>query len=715
MGGLPLLVVNGTAQDVTRDFTSLLTCDDADTGAWQFHHKHSGRRGLHVPRLPEVTPPAEGLAGRGTPNVAGFKTKRTTSAQDAAPSATTTSVPRDTRTRLDAAIRRWWFDLGFGGREGEGGGSDGRAEDADATRREPSSPRPATEGFMSRDDYIRLCVRVAQALSGGTQSAGGEGGVDAVAVAATAAQEWASDVGEDDDRAHYPTFYASMVGLAQMWCAASPADMARFVDNLNNALQPLETLPATVFTLPVAGKQSSPSGGTVDDTTPKSPSRPGSGRVSVDPQTETIPEEGPGHAPVPAPASSLAAHRPAPLVVGSPLVSPTVTPGTAREEVEIEQGAWDRGRRSQKGGRLLQSPRRPKTRTVAGGRMFLSGTGPRLRYPSMSSEMDDLAVSETGGMGSRLHLTTSVRWLHPDPHRVPGSILPSRPSALMGETARSRMNSTGGMRTRTKEICFGSGGGDATAAAIVAHASPRVASAVRAGTSFVAVHEMRSAISAAAFGPPTQPPGRWELVDTYTAGWESATDSHGHMKGGGEKDDKEARGGGKQEESLADWVCRMKETSRPPRGGPVALSAGIQTDILRRAIEGSGRPRTQSTPQGREKLAENTAATRGRPFTSGASARVWNRVGGSGSRSSFPASTGMANALQRPSTVGPVGQSTRTSGRLPEKVRPLPPAPAKRVVRWRPETRGLVCGSIDGAVPGQPLATDAELRRWGLV
>ena len=53
--------------------------------------------------------------------------------------------------------------------------------------------------------------------------------------------------------------------------------------------------------------------------------------------------------------------------------------------------------------------------------------------------------------------------------------------------------------------------------------------------------------------------------------------------------------------------------------------------------------------------------------------------------------------------------------RLPQKVRQLPPAPAKPVVNWRSDTRGRSYGAVEGAVQGQPLATSEELRRWGFI
>ena len=189
--------------------------------------------------------------------------------------------------------------------------------------------------------------------------------------------------------------------------------------------------------------------------------------------------------------------------------------------------------------------------------MHLSGTGPvggrsaTYAYPSWGSfgaaeggELDDTSSSfprmgdgdgdgDGGGLGlgvegaaeaetlegydwtaaePKLRLATSSRWLHPNPHRAPGTILLSNPSGLMGDTARSRMKSAGGGGGGGR-VGFGRGGGaganasaDAAAAA-VAHASSRFAASVRAGSSFAAVNDMRNIIEAAAYGPPAQPPG----------------------------------------------------------------------------------------------------------------------------------------------------------------------------------------------------------------
>ena len=191
----------------------------------------------------------------------------------------------------------------------------------------------------------------------------------------------------------------------------------------------------------------------------------------------------------------------------------------------------------------------------------------------------------------KLRLATSSRWLHPNPHRTPGTILLSNPSGLMGDTARSRMKSAGGGGGGSGGGGgFGRGGGAGAnsladdAAAAVAHASSRVAAPVRAGSSFAAVNDMRNIIEAAAYGPPAQPPGRWHLLPAVDVVHRRPATS----ESGGGGNGRSSRESG---ENLDDWVRRMKETSRPPRGGPVALSTGIQTDKLRRAIEGDVGPR----------------------------------------------------------------------------------------------------------------------------
>jgi hypothetical protein len=859
---------------------------------------------------------------RHTPYVAGFKTKRTLpdSTSFAPPKPTTSAAAAAAARRVtgghasasrppaqhdpgvDAAVRRWWFKLGFGGKNGaeeggEGGGGGRRAKGAPGSPRGGGRRTPTlTDGFMTRSEYVRLCIRVAQALS--VSGGGSADDVDAGATAATAAGEWADDVGGADVRAYYPTFHASIVGLAKMWCASNPGEAASFLGNLSEALQPLDTLelPTTLtaatnattaavaaavaaVTIPDGGGVEGGGGGGGDGAgdangrssptsespplPPRSPSpsrspppprpespssRPVSGRLSVS-APETIPEEGPAPA-LAAPEPALTANRPAPLIVGSPSVTPLGTPagrstgaggeeGQSREAGgagEGQHGGVDGGGgggRPLSGGRPLtpqwtetqgaaeeryvsrvgqpsseryysamaqqvhaasddrwvldehsrptsvqrrhhlpeghqagredefqeeeqqqhqwrqhQSPRRSKSRTAAGGRMYLSGTGPA--YPSLS--LDDTSNAFAGGEvvsssaagaaagegydrtapSPRLKLATSSRWLHPNPHRAPGSILPmSKPSALMGDTARSRMKIAGGDGGTHDGNAAGSRVIHAMAAAGMAHASSRVSR----GASLAAVHDMRNTIAAAAFGAPAQPPGRWELqsVDVSTSVRRPATS--GGVGGVSFNDAAAAAaeyGGGVHEgESLNAWVRRMKQTSRPPRGGPVALSTGIQTNKLRRAIEGNvgpPRPRTQSHARG---LGGEASWNRpgGRPGTSGADggSGLWSRVGaGAAGRHSFSSAGGTGRP--RPATrSGGAGTSIRGgagagasaagagASRLPEKVRPLPPAPAKPVMKWRQETRGLSYGEFKGAVNGQPLASDGELRRWGLL
>ena len=266
------------------------------------------------------------------------------------------------------------------------------------------------------------------------------------------------------------------------------------------------------------------------------------------------------------------------------------------------------------------------------------------------------------------------------------------------------------------------------AAAAVAHASSRVAAPVRAGSSFAAVNDMRNIIEAAAYGPPAQPPGRWHLLPAVDVVHRRPATS----ESGGGGNGRSSRESG---ENLDDWVRRMKETSRPPRGGPVALSTGIQTDKLRRAIEGDvGPPRPRTQSRGDRVGFGGEGASWNRPGTSGADGSgVWNRAGiggaagAGGRRRKVHTAAGGARtpggdsiiSSRRPATRSGAGTAAAwtadASSRLPEKVRPLPPAPAKPIVNWRPETRGFSYGAVIGAVTGQALATDGELRRWGLI
>ena len=426
-----------------------------------------------------------------------------------------------------------------------------------------------TDGYMTRDEYIRLCVRIAQALSPSPHYGDSGETLDAAAIAATvatAAKEWADDVGGEDARAYYPTFYASVVGLARMWCASNLGEAASFLNNLNEALQPLHTLelqsvaaPAadvvTAATVPVPVPEEDGRGAKVGEngvesmdmdekhvdgarrspaeapppssSFPQPPppeelssSRPHSGRKSSVVTPETIPEEedaAPTHSLPP-----LTAHRPAPLIVGSPSdrMTPVGAPGpdvenmgggsggggggggdndqqhslsdpneagigavtggdeklggaandvgsnyartkltpqwtdtqSAAEEKYVtrvgvqssaryysamaqqshaasddrwildehssqyrrspggnvgaeeaflqderkEQVDAERQRGDDDGGGLYRSPRRPKSRTVAGGRMYLSGTGPRFAYPSLGDDEFEGGVHMSG-------------------------------------------------------------------------------------------------------------------------------------------------------------------------------------------------------------------------------------------------------------------------------------------------------------------------------
>ena len=115
-----------------------------------------------------------------------------------------------------------------------------------------------------------------------------------------------------------------------------------------------------------------------------------------------------------------------------------------------------------------------------------------------------------------------------------------------------------------------------------------------------------------------------------------------------------------------------------------------------------------------------------RPGTSGVDrSAVWSRVeeGAAGRRIEMNWSNGVGGGVE----ISRVGVSRITGAaraakvwatnvsRLPQKVRQLPPAPAKPVVNWRSDTRGRSYGAVEGAVQGQPLATSEELRRWGFI
>ena len=159
---------------------------------------------------------------------------------------------------------------------------------------------------------------------------------------------------------------------------------------------------------------------------------------------------------------------------------------------------------------------------------------------------------------------------------------------------------------------------------------------------------------------------------------------------------------------------------RPPTGRP-ATSPTISIGARGR-VDGASEARAGSGVAG-------AAVVRRRPGTSSAAeaAGGWGRVDGD---------SGAASVRRRPATAAGAaaeaaaardtrqgGTAPRSSGgsnlqgtsRLPEKVRPSAPQRARGMVPWRPQATPATYGKLQGAVPGQPLASHGELRKWGLV
>jgi len=222
-----------------------------------------------------------------------------------------------------------------------------------------------SDGFMTRDEYVRLCVRIAQVLSRSSTVVSAEAvlaDVDVAATAAIAMEEWEEDVGGEDALAYYPTFCASTVGLAEMWCASNltqgrgrrPDDVAHFLDRLNASLQPLGTLeiPASavaasvsvvsvVVTIPDGGggdggggdgrsgtggsvaivSGAGTSGTSMRRTPPASPlgvSSRSARRLASSPEAISKEASAPAPAPTPTARPALAVNRPPLLIIGSP-------------------------------------------------------------------------------------------------------------------------------------------------------------------------------------------------------------------------------------------------------------------------------------------------------------------------------------------------------------------------------------------------------------